>query len=229
MKTLSPTDQTILLQHLAPHLHLSTFEKSSNPDLPATTQLWKQYRNLLAAMLMLDAGLRVGELVKLRCTDLYFQGHPVTTLCIRKILAKYRHERHIPLTDRLRLLLTAYNRPPYLSPPTTLINPLLPRIKNGPAITTRTVERIITRTAMRCLGFPVHPHMLRHTYATRLMRITDIRTVQELLGHQSVTTTQTYTHTNDQDKLDAIRAMEATPTLAATLQPPAHLPGDLHQ
>ncbi|GAH69734.1 unnamed protein product, partial [marine sediment metagenome] len=53
-----------------------------------------------------------------------------------------------------------------------------------------------------------HPHMLRHTFASKLMRVTSMRTVQELLGHSSITSTQIYTHPNEDDKKKAIKGLD---------------------
>jgi len=57
---------------------------------------------------------------------------------------------------------------------------------------------------MKALGFKVHPHMLRHTFGTNLLRVSDIRVVQSLLGHASISTTQIYTHPNTADQKKAI-------------------------
>ncbi|GAH73030.1 unnamed protein product [marine sediment metagenome] len=60
---------------------------------------------------------------------------------------------------------------------------------------------------MTSLGRPVHPHILRHTFASRLMRTTNARIVQELLGHQHLSTTQIYTHPNQDDLKKAIEQL----------------------
>lgn len=167
----------------------------------------KKLRNRLITLLLLDSGLRVGELVNLTSKDLYFNNEPVYILTVRKDISKSKSDRTIPLTDRVRATakrflesnqwLTRYVEPQFLFSASSGNEPM----------TTRQVERIITGAAMKWLGRPVHPHMLRHTCGTNLMRVTNARTVQELLGHKHLSSTQVYTHPNEEDKKSAIAQM----------------------
>ena len=170
-------------------------------------------RNKTIALLMLEAGLRVGELVKLKVSDLYFNSVPVLTITIRKEIAKNKKERQIPCSTRLQEALKNYRA--YFIVPHDESEPCFYKYRHGKLqpLTTRQIERAITEAAMKSLGRPVHPHVLRHTFATRLMRVTGIRTVQELLGHSTVTSTQIYTHPDMDDKKKAIEAMAQNPTI----------------
>lgn len=190
-KTLDVTQQQQLLDAL--------LRKGS----PTKTAL-KGIRNYLMACLMLDAGLRVGEVVKLKLSHLYFNHVPVTTLVLTPSITKNHRERTVPVSDRLKTALQQfYTQHPlleHLAPCSFAFSNVPP---NQP-MTTRQVENIINSAAWKCFGRPVNPHMLRHTFASRLLRVTNMRTVQELLGHTCITSTQIYTHPNEDDKKKAI-------------------------
>lgn len=194
-KTLNTTEQHQLLDALlcnnAPH-----------------KKFRKGVRNYLIGCLMLEAGLRVGEVIKLFKSDLFFAGQYVKTLVVRPEIAKNKVERTVPVSTRLANALEEFaksNPDFYLHGPNYLI---FSRADLDGSITTRQIERIIRKAAMTALGRPIHPHMLRHTFATKLMRVTDMRTVQELLGHSNITSTQIYTHPNADDKLKAINDLD---------------------
>ncbi len=194
-KTLNVTEQhqllDVLLRKDAPH---KAFRKG--------------IRNYLIACLMLEAGLRVGEVVKLEMWDLYFKDDPVFNLVIRQLVAKNHVERSIPVSTRLQNSLNEYKKcrtPGVMTKPDhkafSMSDPYKP-------ITTRQIERIMYSAGLAALNRPVNPHMLRHTFASKLMRVTDMRTVQELLGHTNISTTQIYTHPNEDDKKKAIGNMD---------------------
>jgi len=167
----------------------------------------KSLRNHLFACLMLDAGLRVGEVVKLQMSHLYFNDKPVNSLVLTSDITKNHKERSIPVNARLKDALEDYfDSHHHLSSRNGSILIFVPFLKDN-TITTRQVQNIINKAGWKALGRPVHPHMLRHTFASKLMRITDMRTVQELLGHSSITSTQLYTHPNEDDKKKAIDSL----------------------
>jgi len=171
-------------------------------------QVRKGIRNHAIALVMLDAGLRTSEVVGLKVADLIFNDLPVTTLVVQPDIAKNHCERLIPvgsrLSDALKDMLSVYWSPVVSNSGAFAFT----SAKSLTPIVRRQVHRIISLAAISSLGRSVYPHVLRHTFASRLMRVTNIRTVQELLGHKNIVSTQIYTHPNEQDKHQAIEKMD---------------------
>jgi len=167
-------------------------------------------RNYTLALVMLDVGLRVSEATSLDVTDLWFNNAPVTTVLVRQEIAKNHKERLIPISTRLSDALGKMNKYYWSSRPANVQHRAFYSGCSDRSLTRRQVHRIITAAALRSLGRSVHPHILRHTFASKLMRVTNMRTVQELLGHSNITSTQIYTHPNEQDKHKAIKNMDRT-------------------
>jgi site-specific recombinase XerD len=131
------------------------------------------------------AGLRVSEVVGLRCDDIDSRR-----MVIRLRQAKGRKDRYVMLSPRLLTLLRSYwkaVRPKdYLFPGRHPDRPIAPR----------TVQ-LVCQTALSVSGLKkrVSPHTLRHSFATHLLEGgTDLRTIQILLGHRSLNSTARYTH-----------------------------------
>jgi len=168
-------------------------------------------RNYCMTVLMLDAGLRIGELTGLLIYDLIFHGEPVNTLTVTTGISKSKEDRRIPLSARCKAAIEEMQRHVWL-PDSEKMDWFAFRCRNQrKAITTRQVERIIGTASEMSLGYRIHPHILRHTFASNLMRVTSIRVVQELLGHKHITSTQVYTHPNGDDLSEAINSMQKTP------------------
>jgi integrase/recombinase XerC len=143
------------------------------------------------------AGLRVAECCDLRESDLDLRRRVVT------VVGKGSKTRRIPLgapaLDAVRAYLAsgraALARPE--SPDQIFLNRL------GRALSTRDARRILERNPLPD-GRILHPHALRHAYATHLLEGgADLRAVQELLGHSDLSTTQIYTHVT-RDRLRAV-------------------------
>lgn len=168
----------------------------------------RSFRNHCMAVLMLDAGLRVGELVRLRQHDLAFAGSISMSVLIGSGISKSRSERVVPLTSvavsAIQHMVEYWWSTNSPSPDFFAFyqrDPLRP-------LTTRQVERIIRSAALIAFNRPVHPHVLRHTFATRLMRTTNTRIVQKLLGHRRLSSTQVYTHPTQEDLQVAIKGID---------------------
>jgi integrase/recombinase XerC len=134
-----------------------------------------------------SSGLRLSELTGVRMQDLDLAAETV------RVLGKGGKTRIVPVgrlaLDAVRAWLAA--RPA----PETDIGLLFVNRKGG-AINPRTVQRRLSARALaQGISQPVHPHMLRHSFASHVLQSSgDLRAVQEMLGHSSISSTQIYTH-----------------------------------
>jgi integrase/recombinase XerD len=142
-------------------------------------------------MLLYSAGLRVSELVGLRREDL-----DEDRCLIRVRGGKGRKDRYTLLSDRAAEVVRIHlefqpSEAPWVFPGGEESRPL----------TSRSVQKIVARVGERAgIKKRVTPHVLRHSFATHLLEAgTDIRYIQELLGHASTKTTQVYTHVSRKD------------------------------
>ncbi len=167
-------------------------------------QFRKGIRNYTMALLMLETGLRVGEVVSLTQQDLTYPTPPIQSLTLQPYQTKNKKERTIPLSSRVQSALDEMDKKWWW--PTGRLLHYYAFYQTDPRvhITTRQVERIIRAAALKSIGRPIHPHVLRHTFASRLMRKVDSRIVQELLGHKHLSSTQIYMHPNQDDLERAI-------------------------
>ncbi len=161
----------------------------------------------LAFHLMLQAGLRVGECVKLSVFDLSYQHQPRSSITLDAHVAKGGRPRTIPVNRQLHAAIrTGFN---YVYNDLGLAPAAfaLARSTSGRGLTARTIQRHLRAISLATIGDPITPHVLRHTFATRLLRVTNLRVVQEALGHARISTTQIYTHPTTQELTTAIHAM----------------------
>lgn len=171
-------------------------------------QLHKNIRNYLMALLMLDAGLRVSEVVGLTIFDLCLGVEARHSLLICENIAKKKSARVIPLSARIQAAITVAAKRLWAYYDLQITAYAFTSTELTKALTTRQVERIIGRAAQLAFGRWIHPHVLRHTFASRLMRTCNARIVQELLGHKHLASTQIYTHPNQDDLRKAIDDVE---------------------
>jgi integrase/recombinase XerC len=148
--------------------------------------------------LLYAAGLRVAEAAALDLEELDLSSR------LARVTGKGNKERIVPFGEEAEEALRAYlparsaRRRRYGNPGEG--EPLFVNARGG-RLTTRSMARLL-KTRLRAAGLPtaISPHALRHTFATHLLSAgADLRTIQELLGHASLSTTQKYTH------LDAAR------------------------
>ncbi len=138
--------------------------------------------------LLYSSGLRVSELVGLNCTDLDLTEGLVT------VLGKGKKTRMVPIGRLALTRLDGWLRERRAH--TTGDEPALFITRQGRRLSVRSVQERLRRFALkRGLGVHVHPHMLRHSFASHILESSgDLRAVQELLGHADLGTTQVYTH-----------------------------------
>lgn len=164
-----------------------------------------------AVALMLELGLRVGECTALTWGMLTEFPNGIGLLNIPPTANHNRWPRTLPLTPYLRTHLTLRHsqRLPQLTPELTATQPIITR-EDGHSLTDRAIQIALHRLSVAKLGYHVNPHALRHTFATRLLRVSDIRLVQIALGHKSLQSTQIYTHPTLADLAAAIRRSSET-------------------
>ena len=147
---------------------------------------------LLAVSLMVATGVRVHEVVSFRCEDIDLTGRTI------RLVGKGRRERQVFLTNDWITELTEA----HLRARGTLALPharLLFNLHYEPLTTAAMRSRLVKAAAAAGIENRVTPHMLRHTAATQLIEAgVDIRYIQRLLGHASLSTTEIYTHVSDQ-------------------------------
>lgn len=172
-------------------------EKSAETKLVAAEEglLLKRDRALLE--LLYAAGLRVSELTGLNRVDIDESD------CILRVRGKGNKERIVPFGGRAREALVAYwpVREELLAQHSTKRRSA-PHTEAvflnyaGRRLTQRSVGRIVKKyVRLANVNWELHPHSLRHAFATHLLADgADLRAIQELLGHQSLSTTQKYTH-----------------------------------
>ena len=147
---------------------------------------------LLAVALMVATGLRVSEVVSIQYHDIDLSGRTV------RIVGKGRRERQVFLTNRWIHALTRAYLETRAGLPVAHSNLLFNR-RHGPLTAPAMRSRLAKAAGNAGLSARVTPHMLRHSAATQLIEAgVDIRFIQRLLGHASLSTTEIYTHVSDQ-------------------------------
>lgn len=147
-------------------------------------------RNNLIVELIYNTGVRVSELVNIKISDIDFDSERI------RILGKGSYERFVFYGDYAKEILNSYINGLRCKLLNGKTNDYLFLNKNGDNITTRGVEKIIDSIIKETsIKTKVSPHTLRHTFATHLLdNGCDLRSVQDMLGHKNINTTEVYTH-----------------------------------
>lgn len=135
-------------------------------------------------------GCRVAEAAALRLDDVRIEARTA------RVTGKGGKQRMVYLNESAARSLRAYLRRRFAVLPQSRSEPAVFLNRRGGALSDRGMREVVTRYR-RHAGKPVSPHTFRHSFATHLLNGgADVRTVQELLGHASLSTTQVYTHTS---------------------------------
>jgi integrase/recombinase XerC len=157
----------------------------SMPDIASFPE-----RDRLMLELLYGCGIRNSELVGINIDDIRMSAEAIL------IRGKGKKERYVPFGDAVKSALAKYLPARQFvlsefrkSTPALLIN------QRGGRLTTRSVGRIIKKIAVaKGLSADVHPHTLRHAFGTHMLEEgADLRAIQEMLGHERLSTTQRYT------------------------------------
>jgi integrase/recombinase XerC len=154
-------------------------------------------RNRAMFETLYSTGIRVSEMAGMNVSDADFHEGLV------RVSGKGGKDRIVPIGEKALSALSAYlaKRAEKAGAGANPADPLFVNQGMG-RLSTRSIARILKRAAVRCgMPGPVSPHALRHSFATHMLDSgADLRAIQELLGHESLSTTQKYTHVS-MDKL----------------------------
>ena len=150
----------------------------------------ESFEEKLVVFTLLDTGLRVAEFATLTTENVQWQERRLVIYGKGGPYGKKSKRRVIPITDRVRTLLEH-----------------LFAIRNNVGMTPRTVQRMVKRIANRAnITKPVTPHVLRHTFSTICLRKgMGLRTLQALLGHDRIATTEVYMNVSPEDVVKEFR------------------------
>jgi integrase/recombinase XerC len=201
--------------------HLGESEMSRLLEMPdGSTPLGRRDRAIME--LFYASGLRLSELVGLGLEDVNLSSRVV------RVLGKGRKERIVPFNKTAEAALRAWlkDREGFVASATRVSGtrgsglgarkagpgargskaPMFLNYKGG-RLSTRSVDRLVRKYVAACsTRFGISPHALRHSFATHLLeRGADLRSIQELLGHARLSTTQRYTHVNSAQLLETYR------------------------
>ncbi len=157
---------------------------------------WLSKRNKAIFELLYATGLRVSELSSLTFDDIDLVQRML------RVKGKGGKERVVPFGKKAQEAIKEYLKEvPFEEIKYIFLN------KNGTKLTSRSIHRIVVKYAIKILNSKdISPHSFRHTFATHLLQEgADLRFIQELLGHSSLSTTQIYTHIEIQKLIEVYK------------------------
>ncbi len=156
------------------------------------------YRNKAMLELLYSTGLRVSELVNLELSNIDLES------CTLKTIGKGNKERIIPISDYALYYVEKYINEYRGSMLKKGVNNYVFINNHGNVMTRQGFFKIIKKLASeKDIKTPISPHTLRHSFATHLLDYgADLRSIQEMLGHSNLSTTQIYTHVSSEHLKD---------------------------
>ncbi len=144
----------------------------------------EHHEEKLVTWTLLETGLRVSELAGLRKTNLDCQAHRIMVYGKGGPYGSRTKRRVVPLSPRIQPLIEGHFA-----------------LHESIGMSPRTIQRLLKRLANRaCISRPVSPHVLRHTFAvTAIQKGISLPTLQRLLGHDRLTTTEIYLNLSPED------------------------------
>jgi len=178
--------ETIKIEKKLPnYLYLDDLETLFN-SIDQSTPLG--VRNYCLLELLYGTGIRVSELCNIKLHDIDFYNNNIL------ITGKGNKQRYVPIHESLREVLITYlnfARNELLKDSDEIVDNLFVNHRGGP-LTSRGVRDLVNESG---LNVKISPHVLRHSFATHMLDYgADLRSVQKLLGHENLSTTQIYTH-----------------------------------
>lgn len=146
-----------------------------------------QLRDQAIIELLYASGVRVSELINIKVNEIDLKNRQI------RVFGKGRKERLVMFSKSCAETL-------YQFIDKDVVTEYLFTNSKGRKLTTRGVEYILEKIPAKCgVNLKLHPHLFRHTFATHLLEGgADLRVIQELLGHESINTTQVYTHITEE-------------------------------
>ena len=166
-------------------------------------------RDYAILLTLLTSGLRKAEICNLKIGDLKTYRNQA----VIDVTGKGQRFRRIPLETKTLLAIQDYLK--ISGNGTAPDHPIFYTLgKHGPceerALTPKAVDCLVKALAKKALiRKRIHPHVIRHTFCTTLLdKRNDLRTVQALMGHSHIRTTEAYLHSTDDQKVEAIRSLQ---------------------
>lgn len=178
-------NKKIKLPH--PKRNKSIPEILTNEEIKKIINSTSNFKHKLIIKLLYGCGFRVSEIINLKKEDFNFDED-----LIKIKLSKGRKDRFVKIPDSIKNQLRSYEN----------LNPeqiFFPSARGG-KLTTKTIQLIVKNAAKKAnIKKNIHPHTLRHSFATHLLEQgTDLRIIQKLLGHSDIKTTQIYLSVSQQ-------------------------------